>query len=1036
MATYKLKRVLYSPKKEKLRIQNGRSDITLDLNSGFINFRQMLNLISDQHNTQDEAKILIRAEYKNHCLSYFITTIVSNKEEISYPGSVWQKVDERGRSWGKEEVLFGSYHVNVADGANNNPIDDIVLSNKDKEFALEIELTKSPDEVSNAVLSKLSKAILVLSREKQLNQKKRVVDLKGSTQTKVFIDKEWLYNYLYDFYYYLNQSSNLFMFPIVRIYADNDDTLSCVKNMLISDSKKRGVNTNINYLIDNFKEHIPMEIDMAKLQESDIQLSISKWIEELPDHFIYSNNLFGVITNVNFVSALFAFSETRIPGIEYSEEINYGTVKDTVRNTNGYCLGLLYHNYQTLLPISIKFEDLIMHTLVTGVTGSGKTTSIKSMLYCMYESKIPFLILEPAKTEYKTLNIPNLKRYLLGIEATDCLKINPFEFPYKKEGTHGVHLQTHLDLLKSIFIAAFPMYGPMPYVLETAFYHIYQWYGWDFKSGHNIYWESTAAKSDLFPTLDDLYNSIDHIVSIQGYSKDLQNDLTAALKVRVGSLKSGAKGTMLNTNHGTGIGELLSHPTVIEIERIGDAQEKVFIMGLLLVTIYEHYIAQGQESEGRLKHLMVIEEAHRLLENVQQNNNNEIADMKGKALETFNNILSEIRAYGQGIIIADQIPTKISPDVIKNTNLKIVHRLFSLDDRNAIGDSIGLDHKQKKGLIHLKTGEAIVFHSGLQDAVKIKANSKGLERGHVPDTFISAELNTMDIVISTTRIYSELKKLFHTAIVLNWSHEQLTGRITGKLVRFGFEVTEHLAADLISNLVVWFSINLRNNMSISYNFLNELDIKKTALTPSTAIEEIRLYIKKHSPTIQYPVSLKSIYVEALDYFTYIFTEDRKDLSLRITAIQASHPDSFRFFNCEVQNLLLAESEMDRYLCLDLLSQEDKLVICQCLVYYCSYPHTNFQDYFNEPNAPVTDIIYHELLEESENQSVNTTKDQPQTDNIDISNLLKLIVENLQVIGHKQGFDSNSIGRLLRLPIAILLINSLMIVIAVLVIILR
>jgi hypothetical protein len=316
------------------------------------------------------------------------------------------------------------------------------------------------------------------------------------------------------------------------------------------------------------------------------------------------------------------------------------------------------------------------------------------------------------------------------------------------------------------------------------------------------------------------------------------------------------------------------------------------------------------------------------------------------------------------------------------------------------------------------------------------ANSKGLEKSDVTNTNEGVNLNTLDIIVNTTRIYSELKKMFQTAIVLDWPYQKLSKQATAYLDKYGFTVDEHLIEDLVSNLVHWFSFKLRNNMSISYNFLKELDVRKAAENPLIAIEEIRSYIKKHSHIIQYPESLESIYVDALDYFLYCFTEDRKDLSLRIAAIQAAHPESFRFYDNEVQSILLYESEMDRYLYMNSLNEDEKMVICQSLVYYCSYPHTGFQDYFESPNAPVSDVAYLEYLKESENQSVGTAQDQPQTDSIDVRPLLMSIVENLQLIGRKQGFDPSCIRPLLRLPIAVLLVNSLMIVLAVLIIILK
>ncbi|HNX03357.1 MAG TPA: hypothetical protein PLE33_09010 [Candidatus Cloacimonas sp.] len=610
------------------------------------------------------------------------------------------------------------------------------------------------------------------------------------------------------------------------------------------------------------------------------------------------------------------------------------------------------------------------------------------------------------------------------------------------------------------------MYGPMPYVLETAFYHIYQWYGWDFKSGHNIYWDSIVNKScvdrnadasgeshnidlnsiknvsDFFPTLDDLYNCIDNIVSIQGYSKDLQNDLTAALKVRVGSLKCGAKGTMLNTKSGTSIEKLLNWPTVVELERIGDAQEKVFIMGLLLVSIYEYYIAKSNESIAKdnkakvhLSHLLVIEEAHRLLENVQQVNNNEIADMKGKAIETFNNILSEIRAYGQGIVVADQIPTKISPDVIKNTNLKIIHRLFSFDDRNAVGDAIGLDQRQKKGLIHLNTGEAIVFQSSLQEAVKVRMDSKGLEKGNSIPISESIPLNTLDVVISTTAIYSELKKVFQNALVFDWSYSKLQEKLGIILSRFSIESEEKLIGQLVSNLVEWFAIKLRNNNSIPYSLLKENKLKNSCKQPEEAIDRIRSFIEENGHTIQFPASMLGIYVKALKYFIYVYTEDRKALSSFVTEIRNAHLDEFRFNNINTQSILMAVADIDKYFNTKELSESEINELCQCLVYFSSYTHTGFEYYFNQPNKQITDEEYLKYLKQSEEHKPETVLTTTTPLDPEIKQLLKLIADNLKKIGQKPVTDTEKKGGI-SLPIVLMLTNTLFIILAVLYMILR
>jgi len=94
-----------------------------------------------------------------------------------------------------------------------------------------------------------------------------------------------------------------------------------------------------------------------------------------------------------------------------------------------------------------------------------------------------------------------------------------------------------------------------------------------------------------------------------------------------------------------------------------------------------------------------------------------VANPKGRAIEVFANILSEIRAYGEGILIAEQIPVKLTPGAIKNTNLKVVHRLVAEDDREAVGNTMNLSESQMRYLTTLRAGEGVAYTEGMQKPV-------------------------------------------------------------------------------------------------------------------------------------------------------------------------------------------------------------------------------------------------------------------------------------------------------------------------------
>jgi hypothetical protein len=363
---------------------------------------------------------------------------------------------------------------------------------------------------------------------------------------------------------------------------------------------------------------------------------------------------------------------------------------------------------------SISRKSLKKHGLIVGGTGSGKTNTIFYMLRWLLNEKIPFLVMEPAKKEYRKLLFDEgfkekLQVFTLGDNNVSPFRLNPFTV------FEGIQVQTHLDLLKSVFNSSFYMWGPLPHVLEQCLYEVYRDKGWDLTSNRNMRGEGVNS----YPTLTDLYNKVDDVVNRLGYSPETTMELKSSLKTRLNSLRVGGKGLMLDTRNCVNFKDLLSKPTIIELETLGDDDEKSFMMGLILTMMYEYYISEGFFENIGLRHLTVIEEAHRLLGSTGKDSAF-TGDMKGKAVETFTNILSEIRAYGEGFLIAEQIPTKLSTDVVKNTNLKVMHRVVADDDRNLMASAMNVKREEAPMASTLSVGEALTYSEGDDGAYFIK----------------------------------------------------------------------------------------------------------------------------------------------------------------------------------------------------------------------------------------------------------------------------------------------------------------------------
>ena len=387
---------------------------------------------------------------------------------------------------------------------------------------------------------------------------------------------------------------------------------------------------------------------------------------------------------------------------------------------------LLYGGSETNIPYRIPIDQLARHTLVSGINGSGKTNTLQSILKNV--SDIPFLVIEPAKTEYvdwaleynKThpdtpidIYIPGCNKYKGGF-APKPLRLNPFEIVWLKP-EQELNVLTHIDRLKSTFASAFPMYDILPVLMEDLIYTVYQQKSTDWLNS-----EPAFGKS-LFPTLNSMSVCVDQVIENRQYEDKIQRNMKACLNTRIDSLKRGWKGEMLNTQKSTSWESLFQHKCIVNLSYVGDDVDKAFFMSLLLQFLYEYRSAQAEVgevdfNENGCRHVTVIEEAHRVMSKCE---NMEMPQYKSAMM--FSNMLSEIRAYGEGLILVDQVPTRLIPDAIKNTNLKITHRLVAEDDCKAISESMGLSDEQRKVIPKLLTGQCVVSSSLMTGTCWVKA---------------------------------------------------------------------------------------------------------------------------------------------------------------------------------------------------------------------------------------------------------------------------------------------------------------------------
>ncbi|GAB4207973.1 MAG: hypothetical protein OHK0022_36930 [Roseiflexaceae bacterium] len=381
---------------------------------------------------------------------------------------------------------------------------------------------------------------------------------------------------------------------------------------------------------------------------------------------------------------------------------------------------LLEGGERTSLPYAISPRTLVKHALVTGITGSGKSTTCRSILADLGHAQIPFLVIEPAKAEYiewalqhnRRLSVDSPDRinvFMPGVQRwkdqplTDQLRLNPLDIVWL-DAASPPQVLAHIDRLKSILNATFPMQEALPILLEEVLYTVYT-------RPHNWLADVTPPFGTPRPTLTLLLDQIRSVVAGKGYEDRVTANLTAALTTRVQSLRRGWKRDVFDSPQSIAWATIFDRPTVINLSQLGDDADKAFAMAVLLLFLYEYRQAQheaGMVSTHIVQHVTVVEEAHRILSRA-VSGSLEMANPQGKVAEMFSNVLSEIRAYGEGFLIVDQVPSRLVQDAIKNTNLKIVHRLVAEDDRQAMAGCMSLTTQQTAVINRLRPGQAIIY---------------------------------------------------------------------------------------------------------------------------------------------------------------------------------------------------------------------------------------------------------------------------------------------------------------------------------------
>ena len=370
--------------------------------------------------------------------------------------------------------------------------------------------------------------------------------------------------------------------------------------------------------------------------------------------------------------------------------------------------------------VELDNKSLNMHTFITGSTGSGKSNTVYQMLAELHQDRIPFLVVEPAKGEYKDVfgHWPDVNVYSTNPNVAELININPFKFP------ESIHVLEHVDGLVEIFSVCWPMYDAMPAFFKDAILSSYEAVGWDLGS-------STFEEGEPeYPDFEILVDQLNELIEGSDYASDIKSNYRGALITRVKSLTVGLN-KFIFTAEQTPYSKLFDENCILDISRIKSTETKALIMGLMVYILNEYRVDQKTENNNGLKHVTVLEEAHNLLKNTAGGGESALI---GKSVEMLTQTIAEIRTYGEGFIIVDQSPSSVDIAAIKNTNTKVVLRTPEANDREAVGRSIGLTPDQVNEIAKLPSGVAAVYQNDwVAPVLTMIDKAKVTEKPYIPE---------------------------------------------------------------------------------------------------------------------------------------------------------------------------------------------------------------------------------------------------------------------------------------------------------------
>ncbi|MBO3802506.1 MAG: DUF87 domain-containing protein [Candidatus Brockarchaeota archaeon] len=331
-------------------------------------------------------------------------------------------------------------------------------------------------------------------------------------------------------------------------------------------------------------------------------------------------------------------------------------------------LGWVEHEGRRIGYFALGREDLTKHLVIIGSTGSGKSTTAKRLVGECVRSGLPVLIFDWHNEYGDFVKSLGGEVFAPGLEDSG-FTISPLD-PFSTRD-----MAEHVAMTTDIFAENYSLTHPQAYMLREAIREVLS----DQEGPHS---------------LREIVEAIESAPTRSYYD----NETKMALLRRLKPLTEGQAGRALGGKASTSVPDLLGKLVAIELAHFRESETRRIFSSFVLKMIYDYRVAAGGSG---LRHVCVIEEAPNIVP---------CRDPKAPP-SIGEKMVSELRKFGEGLVVICQFPSQVSSGIMKNSGTRICHRIGGVEEERAVMDLIGLTQEQFLRVKYLQPGQAVVYMS-------------------------------------------------------------------------------------------------------------------------------------------------------------------------------------------------------------------------------------------------------------------------------------------------------------------------------------